>query len=251
MNALYKLWLGTRATVFWVGFALSTLLAGLLTPLAWLFPLKYRYPATTLWNRFNLWWLKVTCGVNYQVWGRENIPTDSAFIIMSNHQSTWETFALTHIFPQHLSWVLKRELLKIPFFGWGLRLIKPIAIDRGAGRAAVKQLSHQGKALLEEGISIVIFPEGTRVKPGESLPYKIGGAILASHSGFPVVPVAHNAGASWPRHAWIKQPGIITVSIGPAFSSKGLKADAINQRVQDWIEAEKLRLPPVSPQPGN
>lgn len=244
MNALNTLWLGTRAAIFWVGFAISTLLAGLLTPVAWLFPLKYRYPAATLWNCFNLWWLEVTCGVKYQVIGRENIPTESAFIIMSNHQSTWETLAIPCIFPQQLSWVMKRELLKIPFFGWGLRLIRPIAIDRNAGKAAVKQISQQGKALLQEGISIVIFPEGTRVAPNTTVPFKIGGAILASHSGFPVVPVAHNAGLSWQRHAWIKKPGTITISIGPAFTTQKLKTDAINQQAQHWIETEKRRLPP-------
>ncbi len=246
MNALNTLWLGARATLFWIGSIPSTLLAGLLVPLAWFFPLKYRYPATTLWNCFNRWWLEVTCGVKYQVIGRENIPTDTAFIVMSNHQSTWETFALPCIFPQHLSWVLKQELLKIPFFGWGLRLLRPIAIDRSAGKAAVKQISQQGKALLAEGISIVIFPEGTRVSPDETVPFKIGGAILASHSGYPVVPVAHNAGKSWRRHAWIKLPGTITVSIGQAIDTRGMKTDAINQQVQAWIEAEKQRLPPIS-----
>jgi len=246
MNALNTLWLGTRATLFWIGSIPSTLLAGLLTPLAWFFPLKYRYPATTLWNCFNRWWLEVTCGVKYQVIGRENIPKDTAFIIMSNHQSTWETFALPCIFPQQLSWVMKRELLKIPFFGWGLRLIRPIAIDRAAGKAAIKQITQQGKALLDDGISVVIFPEGTRVSPDETVPFKIGGAILASHSGYPVLPVAHNAGTSWRRHAWIKQPGVITVSIGPIIETKGLKTDAINQLTQAWIEAEKRRLPPIA-----
>lgn len=245
MNALNTLWLGARAALYWAGSVPSTLLAGLLTPLAWFLPVKYRYPATTLWNRFNLWWLEVTCGVHYKVLGRENIPTDGAFIIMANHQSTWETYALPVIFPQHLSWVLKRELLKIPFFGWGLRLLRPIAIDRSAGKAAVKQISHQGKALLEEGISIVIFPEGTRISPEETAPFKIGGALLAAHSGYPVLPVAHNAGKSWRRHSWIKLPGTITVSIGPAFSTKGMKADKINQQVQEWIEAEKQSLPPI------
>lgn len=245
MNALNTLWLSLRATIFWVGSAISILLAGLLLPMAWFLPLRMRYPATRLWNRFNLWWLEVTCGVHYQVLGRENIPTEGAFIIMSNHQSTWETYALPAIFPQHLSWVLKRELLKIPFFGWGLRLLQPIAIDRSAGKAAVKQISHQGKALLEAGVSVVIFPEGTRVSPDTTVPFKIGGALLASHSGFPVLPVAHNAGKSWRRHSWIKLPGTITVSIGPAFPSKGMKADAINRQVQEWIEAEKQRLPPL------
>lgn len=242
MTLINTLWLGSRATVFWIGSAISTVLAGLLTPLAWLFPLKYRYPATTLWNCFNRWWLEVTCGVQYRVLGRENIPTSGAFIIMANHQSTWETFALPCIFPQQLSWVLKQELLKIPFFGWGLRLLRPIAIDRSAGKAAVKQISQQGKALLQEGISIVIFPEGTRVSPEETVPFKIGGAILASHSGYPVIPVAHNAGKFWRRHSWIKYPGTITVSIGKPFDTQNLKADEINQQAQAWITAEKAKM---------
>jgi len=242
MNVFSTFWLGVRATVFWAGFAFSTLIGGLLVPLLWLLPVARRYPAITLWNCFNLWWLSVTCGVKYQVLGRENIPTDSAFIIMANHQSTWETLALPCIFTQHLSWVLKRELLRIPFFGWALSLIRPIAIDRAAGRGAIKQISHQGKALLEQGISIVIFPEGTRVSVGEKIPYKIGGALLASHAGFPVVPVAHNAGENWPRHGYLKRPGTVTVSIGQAIATKAIKADEINRQVEDWIEAEKLRL---------
>lgn len=244
MTLINTLWLGSRATVFWIGSASFTVLAGLLVPLAWLLPLRYRYSVTLLWNRFNLWWLEVTCGVKYQVLGRENIPTSGAFIIMANHQSTWETFALPCIFPQQLSWVLKQELLKIPFFGWGLRLLRPIAIDRSAGKAAVKQISHQGKALLQEGISIVIFPEGTRVSPEETVPFKIGGAILAAHSGYPVIPVAHNAGKFWRRHSWIKHPGTITVSIGKPFSTKNLKVDDINQQAQAWIEAEKANMQP-------
>lgn len=242
MTLINTLWLGSRATVFWIGSASSTVLAGLFVPLAWLLPLKYRYSVTLLWNRFNLWWLEVTCGVQYRVLGRENIPTSGAFIIMANHQSTWETFALPCIFPQQLSWVLKQELLKIPFFGWGLRLLRPIAIDRSAGKAAVKQISQQGKALLQEGISIVIFPEGTRVSPEETVPFKIGGAILASHSGYPVIPVAHNAGKFWRRHSWIKYPGTITVSIGKPFDTQNLKADDINQQAQAWIAAEKAKM---------
>lgn len=245
MNPVYKFWLGVRATVFWVGFAASILLAGLLVQLLWLAPKTWRYWGVTLWNCFAAKWLHLTCGVGRQVWGLENLPQNSAFILMSNHQSTWETLALPCIVPQHMSWVLKRELLKIPFFGWGLHLIRPIAIDRSAGRAAVKQIAHQGKALLEDGVSIVIFPEGTRVAPGEKVPYKIGGFVLAAHAGYPVVPVAHNAGESWRRHSYIKYPGTITVSIGKPIATAGLKADAIQQQVEAWIESEKARLPAV------
>ena len=242
MSLINKMWLGLRASVFWVGFAVSTLLAGLLVQLLWLLPVKQRYPFVRLWNSFNLWWLKVTCGVNYQVWGMENIPQDSAFIVMSNHQSTWETFALAHIFPQHLSWVLKRELLNIPFFGWGLRLIKPIAIDRSAGKSAVNQVKNQGKERLDEGIWLVVFPEGTRVKPGVKARYKIGGAVMAVDSEYPIVPVAHNAGASWPRHSYIKKPGTITVSIGEPIPTIGKQPEALMQEVETWIETEKAKL---------
>lgn len=241
------LWLSTRATVFWIGSAITILIIGLLTPLFWLIPHKASYPSIISWNRFNLWWLEVTCGVKYQVWGKENIPKDGAFIIISNHQSTWETYALPCIFPQHLSWVMKRELLNIPFFGWGLRLTRPIAIDRSAGSAAVKQISQQGKALLEDGVSIVIFPEGTRIPAGESAPFKLGGAILATYSGFPIIPVAHNAGESWRRHTWVKRPGTITVSIGKPITTTGIKTNALNEKVRTWIETEKLRLPKINP----
>lgn len=245
MNALNTFWLGLRAAIYWAGSVVSTLLVGgMMMVVLWALPDKVRYPAVTLWNRFNVWWLEVTCGVKYRVLGRENIPAQGAFLIMANHQSTWETYALPVIFPQRLTWVLKQELLKIPFFGWGLRMLRPIAIDRSAGRAAIKQMSQQGKALLEAGICVVIFPEGTRIAPPETGEFKIGGALMAAQIGALVVPVAHNAGESWRRHAWIKKPGTITVSIGEPLLTKGMKADAINQHVRGWIEAEKARLLP-------
>lgn len=247
MNTLNKTWLSIRAALFWVGFSLSTLLAGFVIPLLWLLPRGWHYQILLTWNRFNLWWLTVTCGVKYRVQGRENIPTaaDGPFIVMSNHQSTWETLALACIFPQELSWVLKRELLKVPIFGWGLHFLKPIAIDRGSGRVAVKQIVDQGSALLAEGRSIVIFPEGTRVAPGKKMRYKIGGAVFAARAKAPIIPVAHNAGECWRRHAWIKYPGTITVSIGPPITTVGLKGDAINGLVENWIETEKQQLPPA------
>lgn len=242
MSLLGKLWLSGRAALFWTGFAASTVVTGLLLPLVWLLPFKWRYPAVRLWNRFNLWWLQVTCGVRYRVIGQENIPTQGAFIIMANHQSTWETLALPCIFPQQISWVLKRELLNIPVFGWGLRLIRPIAIDRSAGKLAVRQVAEQGKALLQEGICVVIFPEGTRVVPEQTVPFKVGGAVLAAQSGFPVLPVAHNAGKLWRRHSWIKWPGTVTVSIGVPFETEGKRAEEINATAESWIVAEKNRL---------
>ena len=246
MTMFNTLWLGFRASVFWLGSVISTLIVGgIMMTVLWALPDRWRYPTVTLWNRFNLWWLEVTCGVKYRVLGLENIPQAGAFVVMANHQSTWETFALPCIFPQHLSWVLKQELLKIPFFGWGLRLLKPIGIDRSAGSAAMKQMAQEGKALIEAGISIAMFPEGTRVAVDEKVPFKIGGALMATQNGATVIPVAHNAGLSWPRHAWIKKPGTITVSIGAPIQAKGMKADALNQQVEQWISTERAQLPPL------
>lgn len=230
-----------RATLFSIGMITVTFLYIFVFPFLIFLPYSKRYPVLAMWSTFNLWWLEVTCGVSYQVLGRENIPTDTAAIIMSNHQSTWETMALAEVFPP-LTWVLKKQLFNVPVFGWGLRLIKPIGIDRTAGRGAVEQIKLQGKDRLDEGIWIVIFPEGTRVNPGVKARYKIGGAILAEYAGYPVVPVAHNAGLSWPRKRWLKKPGMITMSIGQPVMTQGRQAEAILADVEQWIEAEKAKL---------
>lgn len=199
-----------------------------------------RYRAIAPWSHIMLRWLRLTCGLSYRVVGRENIPATQA-IVLSKHQSAWETLAFQDILPP-LVWVLKRELLHIPFFGWALAIASPIAIDRGAGRAALKQILEQGKDRLTKGFWVVIFPEGTRVKPGEKGKYNIGGAWLATHSGTPVLPVAHNAGEFWGKGAFLKRPGVITISFGPPIETKGIKADELNARVEAWIEAEMQRL---------
>lgn len=241
MSIPVKLWLGVRATLFWFGFLVSTLVYGGMAPLLALISYEKRYQILVGWCRFNVWWLGVTCGVHYEIKGLDNIPTDHAAILMANHQSTWETLAFATIFPP-LTWVLKQELMKVPFFGWGLRLIKPVAIDRAAGRNAVDQVRNQGKERLDEGIWLVIFPEGTRVKPGVKSKYKIGGAVMAVASEYPIVPVAHNAGASWPRHSYIKKPGTITVSIGEPIPTIGKQPEALMQEVETWIETERAKL---------
>ncbi len=210
------------------------------------FPIRYRY--TTLWGRFTIWWLKVTCGIDYRIEGRENIPAGPA-IVFSKHQSTWETLALQQIFPPQV-WVLKRELMWLPLFGWTMATLKPIAIDRSAGRAAVNRIVEIGTRRLREGLWVVIFPEGTRVPPGESRRYGIGGAVLAEKSGYPVVPVAHNAGEFWPRRAFLKRAGTIHMIIGPPIESRGRSATEINQLARDWIEGTMARIgqtPPDSP----
>jgi 1-acyl-sn-glycerol-3-phosphate acyltransferase len=187
-----------------------------------------------------LWWLRITCGVRYRVIGRENIP-EMPSIILSKHQSAWETLAFQQIFPPQV-WVLKRELLWVPFFGWGLAMTSPIAINRSAGREALKQLVSQGKDRLAKGFWVVIFPEGTRMPPGTKGKYHIGGAWLSTHTGSTVIPVAHNAGEFWPKNSFIKKPGAITVSIGKPIQSAGLKPDELNQQVEQWIEQEMPML---------
>lgn len=203
-------------------------------------PRRTRYILITGWARSMLWWLKVTCGLHYRVLGRENIP-EQPCVILCKHQSAWETLALQQIFPPQV-WVLKRELLFIPFFGWGLAMASPIAINRAAGREALKQLVAKGKERLKQGFFVVIFPEGTRVAPGTTGKYHIGGAWLAAQTKTPVVPVAHNAGEYWGKNSFLKRPGTITLSIGKPIDANGLKADELNQRVEAWIEKEMLLL---------
>ena len=192
------------------------------------------------WARSMIWWLRITCNIRHEVTGLENLPKTPS-IILSKHQSAWETLAFQAIFPTQV-YVLKRELLWIPIFGWGLAMSSPIAIDRSAGREALKKLVSNGEARLKKGLWVVIFPEGTRKAPGEKGKYQIGGAWLATHTQTQVVPVAHNAGRYWAKNSFIKRPGIIRVHIGKPIQTEGLKAEALNQQVEQWIEAEMAVL---------
>ena len=232
------IWL--RSIIFTIGQWLFTIVfcsIGLFT-----FPLNphTRYHYLSQWARAMLWWLRICCGLSYQVRGLENIPSTPS-ISLCKHQSAWETLALQLIFPPQV-WVLKRELLWLPFFGWALALTSPIAINRAAGREALKQLVTQGKDRLLQKFWVVIFPEGTRTAPGNRGKYHIGGAWLATHTGAQVVPVAHNAGEFWPKNSLLKRPGVIQISIGKTIATSGLKPDALNQQVEDWIEKEMLTL---------
>lgn len=192
------------------------------------------------WARSMIWWLRITCNIRHEIAGLENIPS-SPSIILAKHQSAWETLAFQAIFPTQV-YLLKRELLWIPIFGWGLAMSSPIAIDRSAGRDALKKLVAHGKDRLAKGLWIVIFPEGTRKAPGERGKYNIGGAWLATHTQTQVVPVAHNAGKFWAKNSFIKKPGVIQIHIGKPIDTAGLKADALNSQVENWIEAEQLTL---------
>ncbi len=199
-----------------------------------------RYRLISNYARTMLWLLRVVCNIRHEVKGIENIPKEPC-VVLCKHQSAWETLALQVIFPPQ-AWVLKRELLWLPFFGWGLAMTSPIAINRSDGKGAVKQLLKQGKERLAQGFFVVIFPEGTRIPYGQRGKYKIGGSLLAASSSKPVVPVAHNAGRLWGRNAFVKRPGLITMSIGVPIETKGLKADEINTRTETWIENEIQQL---------
>lgn len=214
------------------------LLGVLIIPLS---PMR-RYAYISKWAHIMLWLLRAVCGVRMEVRGRENIPKEPC-LILCKHQSAWETMALQLVFPPQV-WVLKRELLKIPFFGWGLALTSPIAINRGETREAMKTLLREGRDRLARGFCVVIFPEGTRVPYGQRGKYKVGGALLGVSCGAPVVPVAHNAGKLWGKNAFLKYPGLITLSIGqPIRPEAGMKADTLNRQVEEWIEAEIPTLP--------
>lgn len=206
------------------------------------FPFKplTRYRVVSLWARLMVAAAERVCGIRYRVIGAENIPPPP-FIVLAKHQSAWETLAFQVILPPQV-WVIKRELLWIPFFGWGLAMLSPIAIDRDAGPRALRQMLEQGRERLARGFCIVIFPEGTRVAPGAHAEYQPGGAWLAVRTATPVVPIAHNAGEVWRRKAFLKRPGEITVSVGAPVEPAGLTPDELNRRVESWIEHEMRRI---------
>ncbi|ANQ83926.1 lysophospholipid acyltransferase family protein [Azoarcus olearius] len=231
-----------RSLLFAIVLAVVTPPYAILGMLMFPFSPHLRHRVITSWAPLVMWFVRHLLGIRYRVVGAENIPAGPA-VILSKHQSAWETMALQVIFPP-LCFVLKRELLKVPFFGWGLAAIPGIAIDRAAGKDALAQVVEQGRARLKEGFWVVVFPEGTRVAPGTARRYKVGGAWLAKRAGVPVVPVAHNAGEFWRRNAFLKHPGEITVSIGPAIEVKGVKAEEINRRAEEWVEGEMRRLFP-------
>jgi 1-acyl-sn-glycerol-3-phosphate acyltransferase len=198
------------------------------------------YKMAASWCSVVLFGARWICGIRYRVLGRENIPATPS-IVLSKHSSTWETLALTQFFPP-LAYVAKKELLSIPFFGWGFRLASPITIDRRAGTDAMQQIAVQGRERFRQGFWIVLYPEGTRIRPGRRAKYKTGGARLAVELGVPVIPVAHNAGYLWPKGLFGKRSGTLTMSIGRPISSVGRDAQSLMAEVEDWIETEVVRL---------
>jgi 1-acyl-sn-glycerol-3-phosphate acyltransferase len=225
-----------RSSVYWLLMVLSGALIGFLTVFTYPLPVDKRFRFARSWAVLNLWLLRHICKLTYTVDGMENI-TRQGVVVLCKHQSTWDTMILQVILPP-VRWVLKRELLRVPFFGWGLAMMKPIAIDRSAGRKAVAQLVEQGRPMLDDGYWVIVFPEGTRTRPGEKKRYKQGGSILAVETGHPVVPIAHNAGEFWPRHSFLKWPGTISLRIGPAIDTRDKNAEQVTALAHDWIEGQ-------------
>lgn len=230
-----------RNLLYWVVFLTLTPLYSLLAIAMLPFPRVLRHRVVTTWTPLMLWWLRVTCGLKFEVEGAAHIPTQPA-IIASQHQSGWETMALQLIFPRQV-WVAKKELAWIPFFGWGLAAVSAILIDRNSRTKAHQQLINQGQDRMKDGFWIVIFPEGTRMPPGQLGKFKQGGARLALSLDAPTVPVALNSGTLWPRNAFLKYPGTIDVIIGPAILPAGHTAESLTQAVEQWISAQQAQLP--------
>jgi 1-acyl-sn-glycerol-3-phosphate acyltransferase len=225
-----------RSLLFTSFFLLFTFLYAIFFVIACLvLPYRARFALARAWGIVLLAVLRLTCRLDYRIEGRENLPA-GCHVALMKHSSSWETFAQAVILPPQ-AWVLKRELTWIPFVGWGLRQLRAIAIDRGAGGVAVRQMIEQGRKRLADGMWIVVFPEGTRMPPGETRRYGVGGAAIAAETGCLIVPVAHNSGYYWPRRGWLKKPGTIRVVIGKPIVAQGRDPREINEEAQRFIEA--------------
>lgn len=232
-----------RSLLFYLGYALSLIIyAGSCALLGWMLPLKRRYPVFVVWNRFAIWWLGVSCGVRFRIKGEEHVP-EGPYVMAANHQSPWETIFLYYRFVP-LCAILKIELLRIPFFGWALALLRPVAIDRSKRRDARKTLLGQGvQRLQEERISVLVFPEGTRVSHGEVKSFSAGAAELAITAGVPLVPVYHNAGLFWPARKLVKTPGVVEVVVLPPIATEGREPRELTQQLQQLIHEGVASLP--------
>jgi 1-acyl-sn-glycerol-3-phosphate acyltransferase len=237
-SLLFVLWMA--ATVIpWAVFSLiaSIFIRG--TPLFWF---------TTFWLRIAITGCRFICGVRYEVKGMENLP-DGPAILLSKHQSTWETFAFPTLMPRPLCYVFKRELLYIPFFGWAMARLDMVHIDRSKRTEAWNRVAEQGKRFMAQGNWVIMFPEGTRITRGQQGTYKTGGTRLALATGAPVVPIAVNSASCWPRKSFLVRPGLITVSIGKPIAPAGREADELMREVEGWIEGEMRRIDPGAYQP--
>ena len=198
------------------------------------------YATSRAWCAGMIWLVKLICGLDYRVDGMENLP-DVPCVVLIKHSSAYETFAQFLIFPRQ-SWVLKRELIWTPFLGWALAALHPIAIDRKAGQSAIEQVVTQGKARLAEGLYVMIFPEGTRMPPGETRRYGLSGTLLAQRDKRLLVPVAHDAGDYWPRRGLRKLPGVVRFVVGPPFDPADRNPREVNAEIQNWVETRVAEL---------
>ena len=221
-----------RSLLYFVGSIISLILISFISLFLVFTSYHTHQKFISQWAIFCIWWLKITVNIKTKVIGQENI-LHSPCIIISNHQSTWETLAFQTIFPPH-TWVLKRELLWLPVFGWSLALLNPIIINRGDKLNAIKKVIRQGSDRLKKGISIVIYPEGTRQPYKQLGAYQNGGSAIAKKTGHSIVPVYHNAGKLWAKGSFIKKPGEITVVIGKAISNSDLKPSEVTERIRHW-----------------
>ena len=221
-----------RSLLYFIGSIISVITITLCGLFFVFSPYSTRQKFLSQWAIFCIWWLKITLNITTRIIGQENV-NKSPCVIISNHQSTWETLAFQTIFPAH-TWVLKKELLWLPVFGWSLALLKPIIINRGDKLNAIKKVISQGSDRLKNGISVVVFPEGTRQPYNQLGEYQNGGAAIAKKSGYDIIPVYHNAGKIWPKGGFIKKSGVITIVIGEAISSSNMTSSGITEEIRNW-----------------
>ena len=229
-----------RSTLFSLGMFVSTILYAIPCVVVRILPYRMCFAFVSSWCAFNTNWARITCGIKYQISGLENIP-DEPCVIMSNHQSTWETLSFPGIFPT-LTWVIKKELLYVPFFGWGIASVAPIALNRKQGKKAIQQLISDGKEKLALGRYILIFPEGTRIPYGEQRPLKVGGFLLAKKANVSILPVAHDSGRLWPRKSFLKKAGTINVRIGKPIATTDKSSEELRDLYADWLQSTRAEL---------
>jgi 1-acyl-sn-glycerol-3-phosphate acyltransferase len=234
-----------RSAIFGAVVPIFTIFWSMVCVLSWPLPLRLRHPVVMTWTNSVVWLLKVICCIDYRIEGWDDIPKDRNGIVMSKHQSSWETFYLPGLFDR-TAIILKRELLWVPFFGWGMAVIDPIMINRTDKASSMAQIISKGRKFLQQGRWVLVFPEGTRIPSGHIGRYRMGGARLAADTGYPVLPVAHNAGLYWPRRQFTKRPGTVHVVFGPLIESKGRTAEEVLSLTKDWIEQTMQRIDPDS-----
>ncbi|MBE0469781.1 MAG: 1-acyl-sn-glycerol-3-phosphate acyltransferase [Methyloprofundus sp.] len=236
-----KLMLYLRSTALFIAIFMVTSCIALAMLMSALLPFEGQYKLAKMWANYILFLTKSICGLDYKISGLENLPQKGVAIVLCKHQSAWETIALMGLLPKQ-SVLLKKSLLWIPFWGWAMATLKPIAIDRSAPKEALSQLLKQGALRLQEGFWVVMYPEGTRTAPGEERKFSASGSLLAQRTKVTVIPIAHNAGEFWPRNSFVKYPGVIQLKIGAPIAVEGRKSKDINAEAETWIKNTMLEI---------